>query len=305
MYIQYSPSFLFYTLVNIFCPFQPNTNYFSHCDCSLPQNVIYFRASQSSKVPDIPKPIITQALHTADLKTNDSNTAVKSSSEIRSDQLIDDLSSLTIQDNVISNATTMTNGGGYDLTGQHNSFAVHQSVNEDTSFIHGNNAINSTGDVTFKRQGSGDSDCSRNHQPAKENVPLHPPHKGQQSKPGNNKAPKKSKDKKNTANDKSKQNSGHRSGGTSPVKHDNVPRIDKENTAKVNVAGNTGGDGHKKKKKDTVVAPTEIAVPQVTAVSKSENVLERKAPPTGVKAPPPGLTKQPSHTNAVNGMFVC
>ena len=266
--------------------------------------LFYCRASQSSKVPDIPKPIITQALHTTDLKTNDSNTAVNSS-EIRSDQPIDDLSSLTIQDNMISNATTMTNSGGYDLTGQHNSFAVHQSVNEDTSIIHGNNAINSTGDVTFNRQGSGDSDCSRNHQPAKDNVPSHPPHKGQQSKPGNNKAPKKSKDKKNTANDKSKQNSGHRSGGTSPVKHDNVPKTDKENTVKVNIASNTGGDGHKKKKKDTVVAPTEIAVPQVTAVSKSENVLERKAPPTGVKAPPPGLTKQPSHTNAVNGMFVC
>jgi len=50
---------------------------------------------------------------------------------------------------------------------------------------------------------------------------------------------------------------------------------------------------------------TENVVPhegQVAAVVKSENVVERKVPHTGgVKAPPPGLTKQPSHTNAVNG----
>jgi len=37
---------------------------------------------------------------------------------------------------------------------------------------------------------------------------------------------------------------------------------------------------------------------------KSENVVEHKVPPTGgVKAPPPGLTKQPSHINAVNGKY--
>ena len=63
-----------------------------------------------------------------------------------------------------------------------------------------------------------------------------------------------------------------------------------------------GGDVHKKKK-DNVVLPTESVVPhegQVAAIVKTENVVERKVPPTGgVKAPPPGLTKQPSHTNAV------
>ena len=149
------------------------------------------------------------------------------------------------------------------------------------------------------------------------------PHKGQhqQSKPSG-KGSKKTKDKKNTyvGHEKLKQTGG--GGGRSVVATDSTtsnPSIKAENSttikpAKENVTKAGGShtnvrDTHNKKKKnkDNVVPPTGGPVAhEEPTVAKSESsfVVEHRSSSTGVKAPPPGLTKQPSHTNAVNGTNV-
>jgi len=62
-----------------------------------------------------------------------------------------------------------------------------------------------------------------------------------------------------------------------------------------------------KKKKDNVIISTENVVPhegRAATLVKSKNVVECKVPPIGsVKVSLPGLTKQSSHTNAVNGKY--
>ena len=299
--------------------------------------VVLPRASQNNKLSDIPKPITTQTGSNTALPAvneiyniNNSTTfnSSMSSSSISSSReangVIEDLSSLNIQSSNESNVTTITSNtsSNSELTADNcDASRTGHSKYSDTGVLHKcssddtNKAVSDS--VVLERHGSDDSNilttkCPHQQQNrSKENVTL-PHNKGQhqQSKSGS-KGSKKSKDKKNTnvSHEKLKHT------GTGPH---NVGQVDSmtsdplkvENSttkpAKENVPKAAGSHNKKKKNKDNVVHAGGAVPHEQLTVAKSESSIgvDQRSSSSGVKAPPPGLTKQPSHTNAVNGRLL-
>lgn len=298
------------------------------------QYVWFFRASQSNKIMDISKPITTQtdtnsAPHVDEgninsVTINSNNSGVDSSSNTNNIHreaygIVEDLSSLTINSNSETSITASTTGANSGLSGDVK--RTDQSKRSDaTTVLHkcpsddGNRAIGDSVSV-LERHTSDDSNnlthtkCSHQQQNhSKENATL--PHKGQSKSGG--KGSKKSKDKKNsnTSHEKLKHSGGGGRNVTSDNpssnasnKVENTPtKPSKENVTKGHT--NVKDNQNKKKKNKDNVAPVEEPEAHeelTTAKSESNCGMEHRSSSTGVKAPPPGLTKQPSHTNAVNG----
>ena len=293
-----------------------------------------FRASQSNKIVDIPKPITTvtnsnTALSPLNEESNiysvTYNSSTSNSSISEAMGIVEDLSSVTINSGSDSNVTMVTSGAASsnsELNSDHRKMGhnkqseMHKCASDD-----GNKPVIDS--VVLEGHGNDDSNnfttkCphqQQNH--SKENVTV--PHKGQhqQTKYGGGKGSKKSKDKKNNnvSHEKLKQTGG---GGPrnavtvtdSTVSNSSNNKVDNSPTKPVKENASKGGGGHgnthnkKKKNKDSVVPTgTPMSHEGLAAVAKSESnlVAESQSSSTGMRAPPPGLTKQPSHTNAVNG----
>ena len=296
--------------------------------------VVLFRASQSNKLSDIPKPITTvtnsnTALSPLNEESNiysvTYNSSTSNSSISEAMGIVEDLSSVTINSGSDSNVTMVTSGAASsnsELNSDHRKMGHNkQSEMHKCSSDDGNKPV--IDNVMLEVHGNDDSNnftskCphqQQNH--SKENVTV--PHKGQhqQTKYGGGKGSKKSKDKKNNnvSHEKLKQTGG---GGPrnaitvtdSTVSNSSNNKVDNSPTKPVKENASKGGGGHgnthnkKKKNKDSVVPTgTPMSHEGLTAVAKSESnfVAESRSSSTGMRAPPPGLTKQPSHTNAVNG----
>ena len=295
---------------------------------------ILIRASQSNKIVDIPKPITTvtnsnTALSPLNEESNiysvTYNSSTSNSSISEAMGIVEDLSSVTINSGSDSNVTMVTSGAAgsnSELNSDHRKMEHNkQSEMHKCSSDDGNKPV--IDNVMLEVHGNDDSNnftskCphqQQNH--SKENVTV--PHKGQhqQTKYGGGKGSKKSKDKKNNnvSHEKLKQTGG---GGPrnavtvtdSAVSNSSNNKVDNSPTKPVKENATKGGSGHgnthnkKKKNKDNVVSTgTPMSHEGLTAVAKSESnfVAESRSSSTGMRAPPPGLTKQPSHTNAVNG----
>ena len=297
--------------------------------------VVLSRASQNNKLSDIPKPITTQtgsntALpavnetyninNSTTFNSSTSNSSISSSREANG--VIEDLSSLNIQSSNESNVTTITSNtsSNSELTADNcDASRTGHSKYSDTGVLHKyssddtNKAVSDS--VVLERHGSDDSNilttkCPHQQQNrSKENVTL-PHNKGQhqQSKSGS-KGSKKSKKNTNVSHEKLKHtgtgphNVGQVDGMTSdPFKVENSTT----KPAKENVPKTAGSHNKKKKNKDNVAHAGGVVPHEQLTVAKSESSIgvDHRSSSTGVKAPPPGLTKQPSHTNAVNGRLL-
>ena len=309
--------------------------------------LLFLRASQNNKMPDIWKPITTQTGNTTALpavseknninsSTFDSSTSNSSiSSSCEANGVVEDLSSLNIhsssESNVTAAITSNAASSNSEITGT-NCDARRTGPDKhptDTASLHkcpsddGDGGVSDS--VVLERHGSDDSNNLTARSPqqqqnrSKENVTV--PHKGQhQQTKSSGKGSKKSKDKKNTnaSHEKLKQTGGgvprnvgiaDTTASNPSVKVENsTTRLAKENVTKAGGSHGNMRDTHNKKKKskDNVV-PTGSTVPhEELALAKSESnfIVEHRSSSTTVKAPPPGLTKQPSHTNAVNGKYI-
>ena len=288
-------------------------------------------------MPDVPRPITTQAsnstaLPAANEKSNinsltfnssTSNYSISSSSH-EANAIVEDLSSLTIQSNSETNVTpaiTSSASSNSDFTGTDSrrtgrlpdTTLVHKCPSDDD-----NKGVSDS--VVLQRHGSDDSNnltakCQQQQNRSKENGMSNKGHHQQSKSTGK----KKSKDKKNAnvSHEKLKQLGGGGAHNVSVVSDSTAAnsegRPPKENVTKTGGSHANTRDTHNKKKKNKDnVAPTVGADShKVLSLAKSESdfVVEQQSSSTGVKAPPPGLTKQPSHTNAVNGesidYFIC
>ena len=286
------------------------------------------RASQNNKIPDVPRPIITQAsnntvlpaaanersnINSLTFNSSTSNSSISSSSR-EANGIVEDLSSLTMQSNceanvtsaVTSSASSNSDFTGTDTrrTGKHpDAIIVHKCPNDE--------GVSDC--VVLERSGSDDSNnsttkCQQQQNRSKENLASNKGHHQQSKSTGK----KKSKDKKNTnfSHEKLKQSGG---GGARNVVSDSTAansegRPPKENITKTGGNHGSARDTHNKKKKnnkDNVMPTAGADSHEVLLLAKSEsNFVPEHRSSTSVKAPPPGLTKQPSHTNAVNGKSI-
>ena len=296
---------------------------------------VFFRASQSNKISDIPKPITTQTdsntvllpineennIYNVTFNSSTSNTSVSEAMGI-----VESLSSVTINSGIDGNVSMVTSSdasSNSELNSEHRKVGhnkhsdTHKCLSDD-----GNKPVIDS--VVLEGHGSDDSNSFTTKSPhqqqnhIKDNVTVS--HKGQHQQPkhGGGKGSKKSKDKKNAnvSHEKLKQTGG---GGprnvavTDTTVSNSSNKVENSSTkpTKENVTKASGGHGNthnkKKKNKDNAV-PTGPPVPheELTTVAKSDSsfVAGSRSSSTGMKAPPPGLTKQPSHTNAVNGKYV-
>ena len=288
------------------------------------------RASQNNKMPDVPRPITTQAnnstaLPAANEKSNinsltfNSSTSSISSSSREANAIVEDLSSLTMLSNSETNVTpaiTSSASSNSDFTGTDTRRTGKCS---DTTLVckgpsdDDNKGVSDS--VVLERHESDDSNiltakCQQQQNRSKENAVSNKGHHQQSKSAGK----KKSKDKKNTnvSHEKLKQSGGGGARNVSVVSvvsdstaANSEGRPLKENVTKTGASHSNTRDAHNKKKKNKGnVAPTAGADShEVLSLAKSESsfFVEQRSSSTGVKAPPPGLTKQPSHTNAVNG----
>ena len=288
-------------------------------------------------MPEISKLITTQTSSTTALPekhninsstfdSSASNSSISSSRE--ADGVVEDLSSLNIHSSNESSVTNVAIASNNELTGNtrrtgpgkhpDENVALHKCPSND-----GDGGINDT--VVLERHESDDSNnlttkCPHQQQSrSKENVTV--AHKGQhQQNKSSGKGSKKSKDKKNAnaSHEKLKQagGAGARNVGIADsltsnpaVKVENsTTRSAKENVTKAGGSHGNVRDSHNKKKKnkDDVLSSGGAVPHEELAQAKSESnfIIEHRSSSTGVKAPPPGLTKQPSHTNAVHGKSV-
>ena len=285
--------------------------------------------TQTSNNTALPTVSEKNSINSSAFDSSTSNSSINSSREAIG--VVEDLSSLNIQSSSESNITAAITsnaaGSNSELTGN-NCDATRTSRHppDETAALpkcpsdDGDRGVSDS--VALERHRSDDSNnlttkCPHQQQNrSKENVTV--AHKGQhQQTKSSGKGSKKSKDKKNSnaSHEKLKQTGAGvpRNVGivdstvsNSAVKVENATtRPAKENVAKAGGSHGNVRDTHNKKKKnkDNVV-PTAGAVPhEELALAKSENnfIVEHRSSSTAVKAPPPGLTKQPSHTNAVNG----